>query len=74
MNNLKYVIRVVVVLFVLYALRPSEMLCRAFWSGAKGFVRGVKEYRSKQAHRAFPPWYYTRQCLTEINRMRKEGE
>jgi len=74
MNNLKYVIRVVVVMFALYVLKPFEVLCRVSWSGAKGFVRGIKEYRSKQAHRAFPPWSYTKHCLTEINRMRKEGE
>lgn len=74
MNNLKYVIRLVVVMFALYVLKPSEALCRASWSGVKGFVRGIKEYRSEQAHRAFPPWSYTKQLLDEINRMRKEGE
>lgn len=74
MNNLKYVFRVIVILFALYILCPAGRLCRMTWSGAKGFVKEMKEHNSKQLHSAFPPWSYTKQLLDGAGRLRKEGK
>lgn len=71
---IKYWFRVAVIFFALYILYPLGGLCKAVWEGVKGFVQGVKDYRSGEAHRFFPPWSYTKQLLDEAERLRKEGK